>query len=494
MTEQSTTNPIWLGDYLLRKDEAKYLSGDLAARYEVKKKESGFVLAINGDWGMGKTFMMDRWSKELELAGHPIVRFNSWENDFTAEPLVAFIAEIDKSLKPFFEKIPVVQRLQEEWLKKAKAVLIPTLKVAGIAALKYGTGMGYEKVQEFFTSDIDNDGGGNDDNDGSDENTDFDAKALQEKLSKVVEEKLKEHNNTRDAIIGFKVKFAAIISQIEKEGIQLPIYVFVDELDRCRPDYAIKLLEGIKHLFGIPGLYFVIATNISELAHSILADYGAGFSSERYLKRFFDMEYSLPEPRGDNFCTELMAPLAQLSGLSIITGFEQIFTGNELPLKGLPYIFLRYAEAFELTLRDQHQAARILETALISLKSKKIHIHFLIFLSVVYQKSSTVYKAMASSYSISEHTNFQSILPKNGKGLFKYRTFDGEDHAQKSVSCVDIAQAYFSYLHDRDPSVRHIASHDFPKNMIRDLYVSGIKPEHLKTYVEIVRRAGNFIE
>ena len=70
----------------------------------------------------------------------------------------------------------------------------------------------------------------------------------------------------------------------DQAGVQLPLFVFVDELDRCRPDYAIELLEGIKHLFGVPGVYFVVATNTVQLGESVKAVYGSGFDGVRYLK------------------------------------------------------------------------------------------------------------------------------------------------------------------------------------------------------------------
>ncbi|WP_081764293.1 P-loop NTPase fold protein [Sphingobium sp. Ant17] len=68
---------------------------------------------------------------------------------------------------------------------------------------------------------------------------------------------------------------------------QAPIFVVVDELDRCRPDYAIALLESIKHLFDVPGVVFVIALHGRQLTASIEAVYGAKFDATAYLRRFF---------------------------------------------------------------------------------------------------------------------------------------------------------------------------------------------------------------
>lgn len=86
-----------------------------------------------------------------------------------------------------------------------------------------------------------------------------------------------------------------MIELLESEfGMQMPMYVFIDELDRCRPTYAIQMLERIKHLFDIPNLAFVIATDTTSLSHSVKAVYGGDFDSKQYLQRFFHRTYKLP--------------------------------------------------------------------------------------------------------------------------------------------------------------------------------------------------------
>lgn len=485
---EQTFNEIWAGDHLGRRDEANYLSGYLAARYQSKAEEAGFVLAVNGDWGMGKTFMLERWGKEMQLAGHPVVLFNSWENDFTPEPLVAFIAELDAALGPYFEQMPMGAKLRAKWYAQAKAVLVPSLKIAGFALAKHVAGIGSAQMSELLhgDNDIDTNEGAADE-----ESKEFDVKDLAEKLSKAVDETLKSHASTKKAIQIFKDRLALLIEHLSKEpGVHLPVCVFIDELDRCRPDYAIRLLEGIKHLFGVPGLHFVVATNLTELAHSVRAVYGSGFSAERYLKRFFDMEYSLPEPDGHKFAIELMAPIADLTNGRLVTGLESVLNFHELPAKGLPYMFSRHAAAFGLQLRDQQQAARILETALISLGSQEIHIQLLMFLAVLYQKNSQVYHQVAKAKNLSESTGFQAIFTQNEEGFFSVPQNDGS-RTRKSVSLRDIAGVYFGLLNNYR-SNSYVGGDDFPANLENYLGHSKKAEEMIRSYIEIIRRAGRF--
>ena len=70
----------------------------------------------------------------------------------------------------------------------------------------------------------------------------------------------------------------------------------IDELDRCRPPYAVELLEVAKHLFSVDYIVFVLAVNRPELAHSIRDLYGSGFDAAGYLRRFFDIDFRLPDP------------------------------------------------------------------------------------------------------------------------------------------------------------------------------------------------------
>lgn len=491
MNEQEPTlNDIWSGDHLGRRDEATYLSNYLVARFRAKSNEAGFVLAVNGDWGMGKTFMLDRWSKEMRLAGHPVVSFNSWENDFTPEPLVAFIAELDVALTPYFKRMPKGSQLRAKWFAQAKAVLLPSLKIAGFALAKHAAGVSYVQISELLQND-ENDNSVDDKTAQGDKK--FDVKDLGEKLEKVIEDTLKSHTSTKKAIQTFKERLALLIKHLANEsGVQLPICVFIDELDRCRPDYAIRLLEGIKHLFGVPGLHFIVATNLTELAHSVRAVYGTGFSAERYLKRFFDMEYSLPDPDGYRFSVELMTPIAEITKGSLITGLESLLNMHELPAKGLPFLFFRHAASFELQLRDQQQAARILEAALLSLGAQEIHIQFLIFLAVLYQKNSQIYHQVAKAKNLSDATGFPSVFPRNGNGMFSVRVTDGSG-AKKEVSVRDIAGVYFDFLCDHTPQ-GYVNEQEFPANLFNCLNNTRKTRELIKSYIETIRRAGRFSE
>lgn len=83
------------------------------------------------------------------------------------------------------------------------------------------------------------------------------------------------------------------------------LVIFVDELDRCRPSYAIKVLERIEHYFVNDRITFVFSMNIEQLQHTIKAFYGNDFDACRYLDRFFDIRLSLPTTISNRFFNSL---------------------------------------------------------------------------------------------------------------------------------------------------------------------------------------------
>lgn len=76
---------------------------------------------------------------------------------------------------------------------------------------------------------------------------------------------------------------------------------FIDELDRCKPNYAIGMLERIKHYFDDERVTFIFSISLSQLQHTVNRFYGSGFDATRYLDKFFDLRISLPPINYDRY-------------------------------------------------------------------------------------------------------------------------------------------------------------------------------------------------
>lgn len=240
----------------------------------IEYTNGSLVLSIDSGWGKGKTTFIQMWKKRLENEGHyKVLYFNAWENDDTNDPLLALISEMEDVL---FENND-----QRPTLDKIKSCGKPLLKQALPIALKILTSgiIDISKVDfgEFYENQV----------------TDL--------AGKIGEMEIVNYKKEKQG----KVKFKEALEEYQREEGK-KILFFVDELDRCRPTFAVETLERIKHLFNIDNFIFIIALDKQQLAYSIATLYGQKMDSNGYLKRFIDLEYSLPEPNRDFYVDFLL--------------------------------------------------------------------------------------------------------------------------------------------------------------------------------------------
>jgi hypothetical protein len=167
--------------------------------------------------------------------------------------------------------------------------------------------------------------------------------------SKVFAEAVSDETDT-NGYLEAKEAIASFLTALEDlpQDSGKPMVIMIDELDRCRPSYAIELLEVAKHLFAVNNVVFVLAVNRAQMVHSVKALYGAGFDAEGYLRRFFDLDFQLPEPGREQFVQELLETTELASILDTRESQDERQTARAL------------LEAFlgspELGLRDVQQA------------------------------------------------------------------------------------------------------------------------------------------
>ena len=140
---------------------------------------------------------------------------------------------------------------------------------------------------------------------------------IAETAGSFAEDRLSRHSEARTSVKQFRKVLQDMAAALWEATGSRPLMVMIDELDRCRPSYAVKLLEVAKHLFSADRIVFVLAVNCDQLAHSVKAQYGNDFDAEGYLRRFFDVDFKLPEPDRQAFVH------AQLQ----VTGIYDYFAG-----------------------------------------------------------------------------------------------------------------------------------------------------------------------
>lgn len=227
----------------------------------IQNTEGPYVIGLTSPWGSGKTFFLQAWHNQLVAEGKPCIYFNAWQMDASGDPLANLIAvceqqagdfkgtaaRVKEKFKDAFNNLPAILR-GAGWL--AALCGIPAESAMKTSATIIG------KIQEILKKD----------------------KTFTEQLQKLAAEIARETN--------------------------FPLFIIVDELDRCRPSYAIDLLESIKHLFNVPHVVFLLAVDSTQLLQQVEHTFGLKACVEDgkvvrdprqdYLGKFFDIYYNLP--------------------------------------------------------------------------------------------------------------------------------------------------------------------------------------------------------
>ena len=277
------TNNIWKDDQLEVKKFAARLTSLLQGQTEP------LTVALNGAWGSGKTFLLKRWCEDLKKQGHTAIYFNAWEDDHLDDPLVAIIGQLWLELKGGMFK---------EACKKVKNASIPLLITETVAStIKHYV---QEKTGIVLPDDLKK-------KMKTGTKTAYDDYLSRTKSQKDLRNRLQELAN--------KVYNKQIVCSSdgepqtgrEHDGFvknSFPLIFIVDELDRCRPTFAISVLERIKHLFNIQHIVFVLGIDRGQLGKSIQSVYGE-IDVDNYLHRFIDLEFRLQVAKQELFIDAL---------------------------------------------------------------------------------------------------------------------------------------------------------------------------------------------
>ncbi len=302
----------WAGDLFGRKAEAQLLIDyiqSVGGRVNLREDHAGFTIAVDADYGIGKSYFLRRLAIDL-AEHHPVAFIDAWSDDLADEPLTAIAATLKKALAPLISKSSQISNKWDIVAKKTGAVA----KIAALGLIKKGLGVLITSpaadavegvIKELAQTDAElvadaiKDAGKDVASDTIDELSKKSAKAL-------MDERIAAFENGQQAIIELKRSLVDLVAALSSQGKRAPIVIIIDELDRCRPTYAVKLLEELKHLFDIPGLVFILGMHANQLSHSVAGAYGPGFEGEAYLRRFINRQYKLSYPDMSPLISHLM--------------------------------------------------------------------------------------------------------------------------------------------------------------------------------------------
>jgi len=263
-------------DKLNRKSSADLLTNLLTTT------NGPFVLSLTSSYGRGKTTFIQMW-RELLNEKAPTLYFDAWSTDFSDDPLLSFIGEIQSQIDSHKLSFNDASKAKEVFDKVAKSgtKIVKTFTPLGVKLLTLGTLNGVEDLKDIFDFDPSSD------------------ESIAGFLSKLSSDKLDEYKTQKEGLITFRENLEEFSASLRSDEHNLPLTIFVDELDRCKPTYTIELLETIKHIFSVPGVVFVLAIDREQLENSLRSVYGSDLDTNGYLARFIDLEYMLPIPDND---------------------------------------------------------------------------------------------------------------------------------------------------------------------------------------------------
>ena len=252
---------------ILNREEFVEKLFNLTQQLSFNKKNTTF--AIDGSWGVGKSFVLDMYeeklsqeqSEETNKDRYFVIRYNCWKYDYYEEPLIAIVSAMIETIEQKTKLFPDNEK-KSKILGGLKAVGLSLLSMAN-SAIREKTGIDLKKAYNAVKDGVD---------DG--------AKEYEEK-------------HDYDVYFGFNKAMNALQRSLAELSNDYTVVFVVDELDRCLPEYAIKVLERLHHLTeSAKNTITVVAIDKTQLVQSIKNTFGFD-DCDRYLKKFIEFEICL---------------------------------------------------------------------------------------------------------------------------------------------------------------------------------------------------------
>lgn len=321
--------------------------------------EDAVVLAVDGGWGTGKSTFARMLQAHLDGRGFRTAYIDAFAVDYVEDPFVPIFARLQALIdqdKDLFDK-------SEDVLKKAARVLGTLLSKAGSAAVNMAVQAGMLSLTGAPLL-------------GAEKLGDKAAESWEEVSARRIMGFLKEEQYIEE----YKAALTAT-DQAYYEKHDKPLVIFIDELDRCRPDFAVLFLERIKHFFEVPHIAFVLIIHRDQLEKSIRGCYGAEIDARTYLQKFITLTETI-DPVGSGISRDYCGPNHNPKPCRE-TFMEEIFRGCGLKGSGELADIVTLVREFNLSMRDLEKVHAIIRSSQIIFEQTRNHLWHEMFVSLV---------------------------------------------------------------------------------------------------------------
>ena len=259
--------------------------GDALLNLVLRSKDE-LVISLDGKWGEGKTTFVKMWQGLLSENGVPNIYIDAFSNDYVDDVFISVASAITN-----YAETHIIKDHQEKFAElkeKTKKVGVQLLSWSAKIGIKAAT-LGVIKDTEIEElKDIKGDM----------------AKSVSDLLEGFIEEKIQSHSEDVALIQSFRKLLSTLPSKLA-ENSDNPLIIIIDELDRCKPTFAVEIIEKIKHLFSVKNVVFVLVMNKEQLEESIKSVYGQNIDAHIYLQKFINLEAKIPKRSGDRCSNDL---------------------------------------------------------------------------------------------------------------------------------------------------------------------------------------------
>lgn len=373
-----TLDEVWADDLLGRRKEAELLISFLERVSSSGSKRDwarAYTLAVDAGYGVGKSFFLRRFAEHVSLL-HPVAFVDAWTDDLQDDPLTALAATMNTAFAKLIDKNDEIRARWEDVLSKTGKVA----KIVSGGLLRRGIGFliteSAAEAAEAALNAVDMEAGElTKALKSSPEN--IAPSASNSKLAKTeMAKRVAAFDAAKQSVVDLKLSLSGLIQCVEKAGLKTPVFIIIDEIDRCRPTYSIKLFEEIKHLFDVEGIVFVFGMHQRALARSVEGAYGPGFDGWSYLKRFINRTYNLTEP---NLAPLLNALIKEFGVDEHRLEFPTVKYANgaatRLPIS---QVIADYMTTYGHSARDAHYVIETIQTCLLITGDKPLLIGYLV--------------------------------------------------------------------------------------------------------------------
>lgn len=264
----------------------------------VTRSTDELVISLDGEWGEGKSTFIRMWQGLLNEAGIPNIYIDAFANDYVDDAFIT-VASAITSYVDANTNIPH-EKTVADFKDKTKKIGVQLLSWSARLGIKAAT------LGIISATDIEELKGIKDD--------------LSKDPSKVVSDFIEERLTSHSKDIGLLESFKKLLSDLPKylqkeDGKERPLVIIIDELDRCKPTYAVEVIEKIKHLFSVKNVVFVLVMNKKQLEESIRCVYGQGIDAHTYLQKFISVETSIPKRIDDPQINDIASYCSRLGDL-----------------------------------------------------------------------------------------------------------------------------------------------------------------------------------